>query len=78
MGMMKRMVKEFNLGDIVQTKKTHPCGSNNWEIIRVGADIKIKCMGCGRIIMMPRSKFEKVAKKIVKNSQGDNNDSVDI
>ncbi|HCL50857.1 MAG TPA: DUF951 domain-containing protein, partial [Clostridiaceae bacterium] len=52
--------------------------SNNWEIIRVGADIKIKCMGCGRIIMMPRSKFEKVAKKIVRNSQGDNNDSVDI
>lgn len=72
------MVKEFNLGDIVQTKKTHPCGSNNWEIIRVGADIKIKCMGCGRIIMLPRSKFEKVAKKIVKNSQEDSNDSVDI
>jgi hypothetical protein len=72
------MIKEFNLGDIVQTKKTHPCGSNNWKIIRVGADIKIKCMGCGRIIMMPRSKFEKVAKKIVKNSQEDNNDSVDI
>ena len=78
MGMMRKMIKEFNLGDIVQTKKTHPCGSNNWEIIRVGADIKIKCVGCGRIIMMPRSKFEKVAKKIVKSSQENNSDSVDI
>lgn len=62
------MVTEFNLGDIVETRKGHPCGSNNWEIIRLGADIKIKCVGCGRIVMLPRVKFEKSVKKIIKNS----------
>lgn len=59
------MVKNFNLGDIVEMKKTHPCGTNNFEIIRIGADIKIKCVGCGRIVMIPRRKFQKDAKKIV-------------
>ena len=59
---------EFNLGDIVETRKGHPCGSNNWEIIRLGADIKIKCVGCGRIVMLPRVKFEKSVKKIIKST----------
>lgn len=57
------MVENFNLGDIVQMKKQHPCGTYEFEIIRVGADIKIKCTGCGRIVMIPRSKFVKGAKK---------------
>ena len=59
---------ELNLGDIVETRKGHPCGSNNWEIIRLGADIKIKCVGCGRIVMLPRVKFEKSVKKIIKST----------
>lgn len=59
------MVENFNLGDIVKMKKQHPCGTYDFEIIRVGADIKIKCTGCGRIVMIPRSKFVKGAKKIV-------------
>ena len=46
------MNKIFNLGDIVEMKKQHPCGSSNWEIIRLGADVKIKCVGCQRIIML--------------------------
>jgi len=58
-------MKEFNLGDIVEMKKTHPCGSNRWKIIRIGADIKIKCVQCGRIVMLPRSKFNKNMKKVV-------------
>lgn len=53
------MTKTFDLGDIVEMKKSHPCGHNRWEIIRMGADIKIKCLGCNRIIMIPRSTFEK-------------------
>ncbi|MDZ5000225.1 DUF951 family protein, partial [Clostridium perfringens] len=53
------------LGDLVEMKKQHPCGSKEFEVIRLGADIKIKCTGCGRIIMLPRSKFQKEAKKIV-------------
>lgn len=63
------MPDKFNLGDIVELKKTHPCGSKEWEIIRVGADIKIKCTVCGRLVMLPRGKFEKDVKKIVKESQ---------
>ena len=63
------MIEIFNLGDIVEMKKQHPCGSNKFEIIRVGADIKIKCTGCGRIVMIPRGKFKKEAKKIVINGE---------
>lgn len=48
-------------------KKQHPCGNHNFEVIRLGADIKIKCTGCGRIIMLPRSKFIKGAKKIIES-----------
>ena len=62
------MVQEFELGNIVEMKKQHPCGSNNFEVIRLGADIKIKCCGCGRIIMLPRSKFQKDAKKVIEKT----------
>lgn len=51
--------KVFDLGDIVRMKKQHPCGSQNWEVMRMGMDIKIKCLGCGRVVMLPRSEFEK-------------------
>ena len=47
------MVENFDLGDIVEMKKQHPCGEKNFEVTRVGADVKIKCVGCGRIIMLP-------------------------
>jgi hypothetical protein len=59
------MIKEYDIGTIVQMKKQHPCGSYLWEIIRLGADIKIKCKGCDRIVMLPRNKFEKDAKKVI-------------
>lgn len=58
--------KKYNVGDIVETRKVHPCGSKEWEVIRVGADFKIKCNGCGRLVMLPRVKFEKSVKKIIK------------
>jgi hypothetical protein len=63
------MIESFSLGDIVEMKKQHPCGSSQFEIIRVGADIKIKCTGCGRIIMITRGKFKKEAKKIVVSAE---------
>ncbi len=56
--------KHFNLGDRVKMKKKHPCGSYIWEITRMGADIKIKCCGCARVVMLPRSKFEKSMVKV--------------
>lgn len=55
----------YNVGDIVILKKGHPCGTNQWEVIRVGADFKLKCMGCGRIVMVPRKAFEKSVKKVI-------------
>ncbi|OPJ58684.1 DUF951 domain-containing protein [Clostridium oryzae] len=63
------MSKVFNIGDIVEFKKQHPCGSKEWEVIRLGADIKVKCCGCGRIVMLPRSKFEKDTKKVIKENK---------
>ena len=58
--------KEYNIGLIVIMKKGHPCGTNEWEVVRVGADIKIRCTGCDRVVMMPRVEFNKKIKKIVK------------
>lgn len=63
------MNKEFNIGDIVEMKKGHPCGNNEWEVTRIGADIKIKCCGCGRIVMIPRIKFSKMVKRIIQSSE---------
>ena len=59
----------YNLHDIVEMKKPHPCGLNRWEIIRLGADIKIKWTGCGRLIMLPRREFEKKMKKVLETAE---------
>jgi Uncharacterized protein conserved in bacteria len=58
-------MEDIRLNDVVSTKKAHPCGANEWLVIRVGADIKIKCMGCGRIVMMERADFIKRRKKVL-------------
>ncbi|WP_196593152.1 DUF951 domain-containing protein [Pectinatus sottacetonis] len=63
----------YQKGDIVKMKKKHPCGSDQWEILRVGMDFGIKCCGCGHYVMMPRPKFEKMAKKIVGNARTEDN-----
>lgn len=59
------MENNYNIGTKVIMKKQHPCGNNLWEIVRLGADIKIKCMACERTIMMPRIDFNKKVKKVV-------------
>ncbi len=59
------MKVDYKLNDIVIMKKPHPCGSNKWQIVRVGADIKIKCLNCGRTIMLERVEFNKKIKKVV-------------
>lgn len=58
-------MEEIRLGDLIQTRKGHPCGSDQWTVIRIGADIKIKCCGCGRIVMMERAEFVKRRKKTI-------------
>ena len=52
----------INLGDIFELKKKHPCGSFKWEVVRTGADIKLKCLGCGHIIMLDRLELKKMIK----------------
>ena len=57
---------EYKLNDLVEMKKEHPCHkSKQWRIIRMGADIRIKCLGCGSSVLMPRSEFERKVKKII-------------
>lgn len=57
--------KKYGLNDIVEMKKQHPCGTNKWKIIRVGADVRIKCEGCQHSVMIPRREFEKKMKKVL-------------
>lgn len=57
--------KVYALNDIVQMKKQHPCGTNEWKIIRLGADIRIKCEGCQHSVMIPRREFDKKMKKVL-------------
>jgi hypothetical protein len=57
--------KQFGLGDVVQMKKAHPCGTNAWKVIRMGMDIRIKCTGCEHSVMIPRLEFERKLKKIL-------------
>ena len=58
------MIETFALGDQVVLKKPHACGENLWEIVRVGADVKLKCMHCGRVVMLDRLGVLKRVKKL--------------
>ena len=66
---MKR--RHYNLGDVVSMRKQHPCGSNEWEILRIGMDFRIRCLKCGRMVMLPRVKFEKNVKSVLRANQED-------
>ncbi|MBQ8923177.1 MAG: DUF951 domain-containing protein [Lachnospiraceae bacterium] len=50
---------DFEIGQLIRLKKGHPCGENKWEIIRVGMDFRLRCIKCGRLVMMPRKDVEK-------------------
>lgn len=63
--------KRYNLGDVVSMKKPHPCGTNEWEILRIGMDFRIRCLKCGRMVMLPRVKFEKNVKSVIRTNQED-------
>jgi hypothetical protein len=62
---VKVMPDEIRLKDIVEMRKKHPCGSTVWAVTRIGADIKIKCGGCGRLVMMDRVEFLRRRKKVI-------------
>ena len=61
------MAYQYEVGDIVKLKKKHPCGSFEWEILRVGADFRLKCQGCGHQIMVERNILEKKTKDLKKH-----------
>jgi hypothetical protein len=59
------MPMKLRVGDVVRLRKQHPCGSLEWEIVRLGADIGLRCQGCGRRVLLPRSKVERSIKTVV-------------
>ena len=63
------MMVRYEIGDIVKMKKNHPCGSDRWEITRTGIDFRLKCLGCGHYVMIPRPKFEKSVKEILERKE---------
>ncbi|MFQ5855653.1 MAG: DUF951 domain-containing protein [Anaerolineae bacterium] len=63
------MVAEFRMGDVVRLRKKHPCGSDQWRVIRLGADIGIRCLACDRRVLLPRRKFEKSVKEFIERGK---------
>ena len=60
----------YRIGDVVRLRKAHPCGSTDWEIIRTGIDFGLRCLGCGRRVMVPRARFERSVKQRLKIGDG--------
>lgn len=67
--MNKLSNKTFDLNDVVEMKKPHPCGSNRWKIIRMGMDIRIKCLGCDHRVLIPRREFTRKMKKVIEKAE---------
>lgn len=55
------------VGDILEMKKSHPCGAKTWQVLRVGVDFRLRCTGCGHELMLPRARIIKSVKKIIRN-----------
>jgi hypothetical protein len=67
--MSSRQPFEVSIGDVVRLRKPHPCGGYEWEVFRTGADIGMECLTCSRRVMLPRSKFEKRVKTMVRSDR---------
>jgi hypothetical protein len=59
------MQYDFHIGDELQLKKAHPCGSDRWTVYRLGADIGLRCLGCGRYVMLPRTELARRLKRVL-------------
>ncbi len=71
-------ITPIELGDVVRLKKPHPCGANEWEVVRVGADVRLHCCGCGRSVMMERYEFDRRFRGFIKRAaeRGDETDTL--
>ena len=58
------MPMDIQVGDVLEMKKPHPCGSSRWQVLRVGMDFKLRCLGCGREMMLPRSRAERAIRHV--------------
>ena len=65
-----RKTVDIHVNDVLKMKKAHPCGSQEWLVLRVGMDFRLRCQGCGHELMIPRSKAEKSIKKWIRNPEG--------
>lgn len=65
------MIVEFRLADVVRLRKPHPCGSDQWRVIRLGADIGLRCQGCGRRVLLERAVLERRLKGFLERGPGD-------
>ena len=60
---------DIHVNDVLKMKKAHPCGSQDWLVLRVGMDIKLKCLGCGHEVMQPRRKIEKMIRRVASGEE---------
>jgi hypothetical protein len=70
-------ITQVRLGDVVRLKKPHPCGANEWEVVRIGADIGLKCRGCDRKVMLVRSEFDRRFRGFIERHVADESPSRD-
>ncbi len=70
------MNENYQLNDVVRLRKPHPCGGYEWHIVRLGADIGIRCSRCGRRILLPRRELRKRAKAVIHNTGADREESL--
>lgn len=63
------MALELRMGDVLKLKKPHPCGNDQWQVVRLGADIGVRCLGCGRQVLLNRFRLERRVKAVVSTNQ---------
>ncbi len=63
------MPLRLRLGDVIRLRKPHPCGEDRWEVLRTGADVRIRCLGCGRLLLVPRASLEKRIRAVASRSE---------
>ena len=68
----------IQVGDSVKMRKPHPCGSDTWTLTRVGADVKMKCAGCGHVVMLDRQDFERRCKKVIPGTNASTGDNANV
>ena len=75
-GIMPAMLPEINFNDVIRLRKPHPCGSYEWRVVRLGADIGIECLQCGRRVLLPRRELARRLKVVVSKAENETKSSI--